>query len=660
MSTNAMHTDGAVLARCGAIAATTATTGILMHTTHSAYLPTVAAISHILAAGLILIPATISGAHHRAYKIYRSAMLAAAGAWCIACGFAAPWSPVMGVTAVGMIITAAAVTPPLYRMEPKTGPGALVRALSTRESKWRQILETRARLRDADISIQDWENGHGYDVNIELPQGGTTADGIESACRWYAQDLKLPHGCAVTADSGEHQGSVKLHVNTKNALKTIYHYPRELITQPASHFEPAPVGVLATGEQITVGDLRQKSVLLVGKTGSGKTVTLHNLLAHYIRCTDQLTYVIDLKGGDSVQAIMQPYYDGQISRPPIDGVGDTPERAQLLTAWLREALIHRVSAYRRVRLDSGQSLMPLSPQIPAIRIVVDEPKMIWSDYQLRSTIGEDLKSIQETARNAGGRIDLTALSGKNEEVPSSMQKEMDHTIALKVADKTELRYVMPGEQHLSVDNLRERGMAYVQLDERPVQLMRSYYATTPIMREIAIHSAGILPRIDEAMTQVPSYAQVADRWDWRPPGESTPGQPQNSVEREKITVASTPAQGDTNMNPDDDMGAAMQRLADHNKKLKEWMPEASARATDKSEDDIFHELTSGLKRVSIGDAAAVEYLGKNGRSRYADVLQAIMDSESVSRATAARRLKSLVDKGEVVKHDDGTYTAANG
>ena len=114
------------------------------------------------------------------------------------------------------------------------------------------------------------------------------------------------------------------------------------------------------------------------------------------------------------------------------------------------------------------------------------------------------------------------------------------------------------------------------------------------------------------------------------------------------------------MNVEDDMGAAMQRLADHNKKLKEWMPEASARATDKSEDDIFHELTSGLKRVSIGDAAAVEYLGKNGRSRYADVLQTIMDSENVSRATAARRLKSLVDKGEVVKHDDGTYTAANG
>src|SRR5690625_4056040 len=286
MSTTTMHTDGAVLARSGAIAATTATTGILMHTTHSAYLPTAAAIPHILAAGLSLSPATLTGAHHRADKIYRPAMLAAAGACCIARCLAPPGSPATGGIAVAMIITAATVTPPLYRMEPKNGTGVLGRALATRESKWRQILETRARLRDADISIKDWDNGHGYDVNIDLPQGGTTADGIESACRWYAQDLKLPHGCAVTADSGEHQGSVKLHVNTKNALKNIYHYPRELITQPTSHFEPAPVGVLATGEQITVGDLRQKSVLLVGKTGSGKTVTLHNLLAHYIRCTD--------------------------------------------------------------------------------------------------------------------------------------------------------------------------------------------------------------------------------------------------------------------------------------------------------------------------------------------------------------------------------------
>lgn len=113
------------------------------------------------------------------------------------------------------------------------------------------------------------------------------------------------------------------------------------------------------------------------------------------------------------------------------------------------------------------------------------------------------------------------------------------------------------------------------------------------------------------------------------------------------------------MNAENDMGAAMQRLADHNKKLKEWTPEAPARAADKSEDDIFRELTSGLKRVSIGDAAAVEYLEKRGRRRYADVLQTIMDSESVSRATAARRLKSLVDKGEVVKHDDGTYSASH-
>ncbi|KOV08148.1 hypothetical protein ADK91_13865, partial [Streptomyces sp. XY511] len=94
------------------------------------------------------------------------------------------------------------------------------------------------------------------------------------------------------------------------------------------------------------------------------------------RAEDMLGWVIDLNAGSAglpwVRPAMTPTDSGQAVRPGIDWLASTPEEAhRMLDAAIAIAKRRKV-AYQKLMADADTDLLPISPRIPQIMLIVDE------------------------------------------------------------------------------------------------------------------------------------------------------------------------------------------------------------------------------------------------------------------------------------------------
>ncbi|MFD8080724.1 hypothetical protein ACFV4F_03380 [Kitasatospora sp. NPDC059722] len=292
--------------------------------------------------------------------------------------------------------------------------------------EWEERIARVAGVQATVFAVQFWKTGGGFSLAAELPGGTATWDQIAARARALAGDAKLPLGCVIAVEEGDIQGRVVLDVPTVNGMADSHDYPTDY--SPLSILTGIPWGMLPTLDPVKVY-LREACALLLGPPGSGKSTLVDGVLTGFARCTDVITWVIDLKAGAVGIPWMRPWLEAtgrktpkagtepapKDTRPGVDWIASTPEEAlRMMTAALRINAA-RQQHYQDLLDSEDTTLLPVSAKLPQIMVVVDEGAELLS---IQPTAPKVLKDLREAVRKAmrttramGIRFVLTAVDG---------------------------------------------------------------------------------------------------------------------------------------------------------------------------------------------------------------------------------------------------------
>ncbi|MGA5505261.1 hypothetical protein [Streptomyces umbrinus] len=370
------------------------------------------------------------------------------------------------------------------------------------------------------LGVEMWETGAGFSIDAELPSGGATWNKIASESPRLSADARLPHGCTATASPGIDQGRVIIDVTTVNVLEQERTYPSDYGT--LSLLTGIPWGYRTNAENI-LAYLREQCALVVGPTGSGKTNMVHTILAGFARAEDVLTWVIDLNAGSAGLPWVLPALNGDIEtlegkpvRPGVDWLAGTYDEAlTMLDAAVRVAK-QRKMGYQDLLSKANTDLLPISPRIPQIMLVIDEGAEILasSDRAMRK-LAEKILEVIRIARAMGVRTVLTALGATGTVLGNLMiRREAKVRVALTGGETEgmDLGKMFPGSRGLRVDQAPFKGAGFMGTPESPAALFKAWRILPNQIREIIAATSDRHPTLDSVSAKAagPAYAR---RWD---------------------------------------------------------------------------------------------------------------------------------------------------
>ncbi|WP_326729312.1 hypothetical protein [Streptomyces phaeochromogenes] len=370
------------------------------------------------------------------------------------------------------------------------------------------------------LGVEMWETGAGFSIDAELPAGGATWNKIAGESPRLSADARLPHGCTATASPGIDQGRVIIDVTTVNVLEQERTYPSNYGT--LSLLTGIPWGYRTNAENI-LAYLREQCALVVGPTGSGKTNMVHTILAGFARAEDVLTWVIDLNAGSAGLPWVLPALNGSIEtsegkpvRPGVDWLAGTYDEAlTMLDAAVRVAK-QRKMGYQDLLSKANTDLLPISPRIPQIMLVIDEGAEILaaSDRAMRK-LAEKILEVIRIARAMGVRTVLTALGATGTVLGNLMiRREAKVRVALTGGETEgmDLGKMFPGSRGLRVDQAPFKGAGFMGTPESPAALFKAWRILPNQIREIIAATSDRHPTLDAVSAKAagPAYAR---RWD---------------------------------------------------------------------------------------------------------------------------------------------------
>jgi hypothetical protein len=370
------------------------------------------------------------------------------------------------------------------------------------------------------LGVEMWETGAGYSIDAELPPGGATWNRIAAESPRLSADARLPHGCTATASPGIHQGRVIIDVTTVNVLEQERTYPADYSV--LSLHTGIPWGYRTNAEHI-LAYLREQCALVVGPTGSGKTNMVHAILAGFARAEDVLTWVIDLNAGSAGLPWVLPVLnreivgeDGKAVRPGIDWLAGTFDEAMAMLDTAVRVAKHRKTAYQDLLAKANTDLLPISPKIPQIMLVIDEGAEILAspDRQMRK-LAEKILEVIRIARAMGVRTVLTALGATGSVLGNLMiRREAKVRVAL-TGGETEgmgLSKMFPGSRGLRVDQAPFKGAGFMGTPESPAALFKAWRILPNQIRDIIAATSDRHPVLDDVSVKAAGAAYTR-RWD---------------------------------------------------------------------------------------------------------------------------------------------------
>ncbi|MFC8239501.1 hypothetical protein [Streptomyces chartreusis] len=370
------------------------------------------------------------------------------------------------------------------------------------------------------LGVEMWETGAGFSIDAELPPGGATWNKIAAESPRLSADARLPHGCTATASPGIDQGRVIIDVTTVNVLEEERTYPTDY--GPLSVHTGIPWGYRTNAAAI-LAYLREQCALVVGPTGSGKTNMVHAILAGFARAEDILTWVIDLNAGSAGLPWVLPALNGQITRedgkpvrPGIDWLAGTYDEALTMLDTAVRVAKQRKMGYQDLLSKANTDLLPISPRIPQIELVIDEGAEILAspDRQIRK-LAEKILEVIRIARAMGVRTVLTALGATGSVLGNLMIRREGKVRVALTGGETEgmdLSKMFPGSRGLRVDQAPYKGAGFMGTPESPAALFKTWRILPNQIRDITAATSDRHPVLDDVSAKAagPAYAR---RWD---------------------------------------------------------------------------------------------------------------------------------------------------
>ncbi|MEU8104508.1 hypothetical protein AB0C18_12390 [Nonomuraea muscovyensis] len=449
----------------------------------------------------------VVGAHHDhspTTLLYRLGCWLTGGGWLTYTLATTPWN-LNTFAALGIGALTAGLLAPLGRATPRTdrrpGTALMLRASARTGMEWEARMARVCRIRATVTDVVTWPTGTGYDVHVELPGGGVTRKQLTGYAEALATDARLPEGCGVEVAAGAHRGAVVLRVSTVNRLAQTLTYPADY--SPSSVLEAIVFGEHANSEP-TGAEVREESVLVAGKRGSGKTTLLQDFSIALGRCVDNLTWHLDLNGGGLTQPWIDVWLDGRVARCPIDWAAPNLREGKLMLAAAIAIAKHRKASYRKLKRAHNTNLLPVSPDLPQITIIVDEGAQAVKDRDLQALISE----VQNIGRNEAVNLIISALRPTSDLIPVNMRKQTGVRIQMHGPDEEELGHMFgwAAGGKLSMDQLAGKGTGFASIDGGTPRPFRAYNVLPLQIEQAALAIATTRPDLDAASAEAAGHA----------------------------------------------------------------------------------------------------------------------------------------------------------
>ena len=367
-----------------------------------------------------------------------------------------------GAVAAGLV--AGLATPP-DRDAPVSGDGPARARLAAARDWEARIARCCGGLAVRIENIERWETGHGFTIEGTLPEGGAGIDDLRSSAKKLANDFDLGEGCSIEPHPvpGGTRRKFQIDVSTRNPLAADQAYPTDISRLTING--PIPVGRKQTGELAGL-ELRSRNVLMMGETGSGKTNGEHVTIAGIVRCEDAIPVVIDLTGAGLARPWLQPWLNGERSRPPLGAVAGTPEEAAALCRAIVRMGYARKTHYQWLMAKVDDDKMPIGYLVdpdhvlPEMVLVVDEIAKITGQRSDWPGLRDLISQIVNELRASGFRVVLAGLRATDDAVVSSIQAMMHTRVGFRVADRSEMAWLMDWSAGLDPDELVEPGWSF--------------------------------------------------------------------------------------------------------------------------------------------------------------------------------------------------------
>lgn len=452
----------------------------------------------------------------------RLALWAGGTVWLWQALTASPWRPgMLGALAVGAL-AAVIGAPALSRADQRAETVATleqeVKARDRLGAEWRGYLRTAGIAGAEVLRLDHWDpveiRGErvvpGFTLDIDT--GGTTLDAVASVASRLGSLAKLPAGAGVEVTAGIDQGRALLLVSTVDTLSEDLpweHGPESSVN------EGLWFGRFRNAADVLTA-IRERTILLCGPKGRGKTTTLHGIVGRMLEQNDHVLFGIDLSGGDLVRAWMIPWLAGKTRRPAFDWVAGGVEEAILLATAALEIGRKRKALSVAARQAANTMLTPITPEFPRITIVMDEGEMAGGQDAgpRHRELGRILLDIVKECRNSGVDVLFCSLRPVGTSLLGGTDLRVQTRVKLMTGcdEIAEAGYMFGTHRGLALPDTAKPGRLWISIDGSDPRPYVAPNMTPSIIREIAIRTDAWRPALDDASAAIAGEA-YASRWD---------------------------------------------------------------------------------------------------------------------------------------------------
>ena len=421
------------------------------------------------------------------------------------------------ITAIGMLFVGLIAVGPFFGvLRHRRKESVAAKIVEAQEGKqqtrdpWQRIFKE-AGLPKANITCEATKFGYRLTVITEPgapdPLLGDTARRLErAAAAILAGKQRIKRG-SISLEPGEGANEVYVNVDTADHLSHVIDMdPTQL---PSSILLPIELGMYLTGDPMLLHLASSYHTMIVGKTGSGKSVLENVMLSRITSCTDAVVWISATdKGIPLLAPWLGPWADGDTTTPLFDWVSvDIDESIKMLLA------AYKLIDIRSRRPRNRKSKIDISPLTPALILVLEEAPGILTDTRTykahngkRMNASQILAEITRLGRSEGVWVVAAAQYGTGEmlgpEGPK-MKVNFGAKIGLKTSKSDENRYVFPDDSvplhlldHVGSLYLKQEKNSHIPESGRPI-LGRGYHLEDDMVSVVAAHNTRFRPDLED-------------------------------------------------------------------------------------------------------------------------------------------------------------------